>query len=359
MLGAGTSLATTSPELTASQTPTHAIGWREAYRMRWRRRRLLWRSLRARHQLSVKMDRTSQIPNDPILCFATMRNEINRLPYYLDHYRRLGVSHFLIVDNDSDDGTTEFLSRQPDVSAWFSKASYRESRFGVDWLTWLQMRYGHDAWCLTADADEILTYPHADARSLRDLTLWLDQRGEQAFGALMLDMYPQGAVGAQMYHAGDDPFKTLNWFDAEGYTWEYLNRYRHISIRGGPRKRLFFHSDPDHAPHLHKIPLIRWNRRFAYASSTHVVLPRHLNSVFDARLKLPTGVFLHSKFLDEVVGKSAEEKRRQQHFTHTERYDEYYDRITTELDLWHPQSVQYQTWQQLENLGLMTRGDWQ
>lgn len=329
-----------------------------AYRLRLKRRKLLWRALRARRDLRPLKDRTGQIPNTPILCFATMRNEITRLPFYLEHYRRMGVSHFLIVDNDSEDGTSAYLARQPDVSCWTTKASYRESRFGVDWLTWLQIRYGHGAWCLTADADEILTFPHADTRSLLDLTRWMDQRGARAFGALMLDMYPKGRIGTQGYRAGDDPFETLNWFDAHGYIWEYLPRYGHASIRGGPRKRVFFQSNPDHAPHLHKVPLIRWDRRFAYVSSTHIVLPRRLNAAFDARLNLPTGVFLHSKFLDEVIAKSAEEKQRQQHFTHIERYEGYYDALSAGPDLWSPQSVRYSGWQQLEELGLMTRGDW-
>ena len=34
-----------------------------------------------------------------------MRNEKIRLPFFLRYYRNLGVNHFLIVDNDSTDGT--------------------------------------------------------------------------------------------------------------------------------------------------------------------------------------------------------------------------------------------------------------
>ena len=47
---------------------------------------------------------------------VTVRNEIVRLPYFLDYYRRLGAGHFLVVDNGSDDGTHEYLADQPDVS---------------------------------------------------------------------------------------------------------------------------------------------------------------------------------------------------------------------------------------------------
>ena len=82
-----------------------------------------------------------------------------RLPHFLDYYRRLGVDHFLFVDNGSDDGTAEYLAAQPDVSLWATNHSYRLARFGVDWLGWLQWRYGHGHWCLTVDADELLVYP--------------------------------------------------------------------------------------------------------------------------------------------------------------------------------------------------------
>ena len=108
-----------------------------AYRLRWKRRRLLWRSYRKRRQLSVVADRTKQIGHGAILGFSTVRNEAVRLPFWLEHHRRLGVGHFLIVDNASDDGTPAFLADQPDVSLWHTDDSYRMSRFGVDWLTWL------------------------------------------------------------------------------------------------------------------------------------------------------------------------------------------------------------------------------
>ena len=89
-----------------------------AYRLRWKRRRLLLRALRKRRQLRAVQDRTKAITPGAILCFSTMRNEIIRLPFFLEHHRALGVDHFLIVDNGSDDGTTEYLAAQPDVSLW-------------------------------------------------------------------------------------------------------------------------------------------------------------------------------------------------------------------------------------------------
>lgn len=332
-------------------------GW-SAYRLRLKRRDLMWRAFRARHKLHCLANRYTNLPDDAILAFVTVRNEAHRLPHFLAHYRALGVMHFFFVDNMSDDGTVGFLQEQVDVSLWQTGMSYRAARFGMDWLGWLLMHFGRGHWCLTLDADEILVFPHYPDRDLRDLTAWLDGHGSVAFGATMLDLYPRDRLSTVRYRSGDDPVEVLPWFDAEGYTWEYQPRYNHISIRGGVRKRLFFKDHPEHAPHLHKIPLVRWNLRYAYVSSTHIALPPRLNAALDARANLPTGVLLHTKFLPGIIGKSADEKHRQEHFTHTERYEDYYDRIIDDPVLWDEHSVRYEGSMQLEKLGLMTRGNW-
>jgi Glycosyl transferase family 2 len=329
-----------------------------AYRQRWKRRELLWRSFVRRRQLAPCADRTATIRPSDILLFATLRNEATRLPHFLEHYRRLGVGHFLIVDNASDDGTAALLGGQPDISLWQTPTSYRAARFGMDWLGWLLARHGHGHWCLTVDADEILVYPHCDDRPLPVLTAWLDAQGIQAMSAIMLDLFPQGPVANTAFSAETDPVQALGWFDPEGYDWTRQPRFDSISIRGGPRRRAFFADQPDMAPHLHKTPLVRWHWRHAHLSSTHLLLPRHLNRGHDARLGRPTGALLHTKFLPEVVPKSAEEKLRREHFTHADRYDPYYNALIAGPDLWHPGAARYHGWRQLEEMALITRGRW-
>jgi glycosyltransferase involved in cell wall biosynthesis len=330
----------------------------QAYKLRWKRRRLLYRAIRKRHQLKSTVNRTGQINPDTILVVSTVRNEIIRLPYFLAHHRKLGVGHFLFADNGSDDGTIEFLCKQPDVSLWVTTDSYKKSRFGVDWVTWLQMKYAHKHWCLTLDADELFIYPDYLQRNLTDLTDWLDMQGTLAMGVLMLDMYPKGPISCADAVSGADPCVTLGWFDGNNYTWERQSKFGNISIRGGARKRKFFSNQPDLAPHMHKTPLIKWNRSYVYASSTHIALPPRLNNVFDIRNEMPTGVLLHSKFLNIALEKSNEEKQRREHFTHADNYNLYYDQIIADPDFWHNNSVQYKDWHQLHKFGLMTGGRW-
>lgn len=330
----------------------------QAYKLRWKRRRLLWRAFRKRKELSLASGNPEAIPKAGVLAFSTVRNERVRLPYFLEHHRRLGVRHFLIVDNASTDGTAAYLAQQHDVTVWRTEHGYKASRFGMDWLNHLLRIYGHGRWCLTLDADECLIYPDWEARPLDQLTNWLAQNGADCFGALMLDLYPKGPLGSVPYVAGDDPTQALGWYDRDSYTYERLPRYRNISVRGGPRKRMFFANAPDHAPHLDKVPLIHWRRDYAYLSSMHIALPRRLNCALDARLGLSNGVLLHTKFLPEVLEKSKEEKHRAEHFTHSDRYESYYDRITEKPVLWTEASQRYEGWQKMVAEGLMSAGKW-
>lgn len=330
-----------------------------AYRLRWKRRRLLWRSLRSRHRLEPLAVRTNRIGSAQILCLATIRNEAVRLPYFLSHYRRIGVDHFLIVDNDSNDGSADVLCDQPDVSVWRTGASYRAARFGLDWLTWLQMRYGHGRWTLVADADEYLIYAHHETRNLRDLAGWLERQDLSAFGALMLDLYPQGPLGTQIYAPGDNPVSAMPWFDAGPYRSTRQEPLGNLWVQGGVRERMFFADRPDRSPTLNKIPFVKWNRRFAYVNSCHSALPRRLNFAYDGPGgRAPSGVLLHAKFLPQVIARSVEEKSRAQHFRNPDDFAGYYDRICAAPDLWTGQSTRFTGWRQLEELNLMSSGGW-
>lgn len=319
----------------------------------------MFRGLRKRGQLTPVRDQSSDINPGDILVFCCVRNEVARLPFFLQYYRALKVSHFLFVDNGSDDGTAEFLQSQPDVSLWRTDESYRLSRFGMDWLGWLQMRFGHGHWCLTVDADELLIYPQHDTRDLSALTQWLEAQQRASFGALMIDMYPKGLIADQTYTPGDDPIQKLTYFDGQGYRSQWHPVYGNLWIQGGVRERLFFVAEPARAPTLNKVPLVKWNRRFSYVSSTHQILPKRLHDVFaDPKSEVMTGALLHTKFLPLIGEKSKEELRRQQHFENSALYVHYHEALTKNPDLWHEDACRYQGWQQLVDLGLMSMENW-
>ena len=305
------------------------------------------------------MDQTRLIRPDDILLYCTQRNEKVRLPYFLDYYRKMGVGHFFFVDNGSADGSLEYLSEQPDVSVWTTRASYRRSRFGADWLNWLQMKHAHGHWTLTVDPDEFLVYPFCDTRPLRALTDWLDASSIKSFSAMLLDMYPKGRLDDQPYQSGQNPIEIASWFDSGNYSLRRNSKYANLWIQGGPRMRVFFKDAPEKAPALNKIPLVKWDRRYVYVSSTHMLLPRGLNQVYDEwGGEKASGVLLHAKFLDTFGSKAKEELERGQHYAGSVEYKAYAARLQDDPQLWCKWSEQYINWRQLEILGLMSKGNW-
>ncbi len=331
----------------------------EAIKLRYLRRLAHLRARIKGREMRPVADRTRKLPKDAVILLCTLRNEHIRLPFFLSYYRDLGVDHFLFVDNDSDDGSREFLAAQDDASVWTTKGSYKQSRFGVDWLAHLQRRYCHNHWCLTVDVDEFFVYPFCETRPLRALTDWLDASAVRSFSAMMLDMYPKGPITAQPYREGQDPFEIAQWFDSGNYTIKRNYGLGNLWIQGGPRARAFFADRPEQAPALNKVPLVRWQRSYAYVSSTHMLLPRGLNLVYDERGgEKASGCLLHAKFLDTFAVKAAEEMKRGQHYADSQEYIVYQKSLANQPDLWCKFSEKYINWRQLEILGLMSKGNW-
>ncbi len=335
------------------------MGLWSRYKLRIERKRRRVRSLRKRRELTCVADRTKQIRPSDILVFSTLRNEKARLPYFLDYYRKLGVNHFFFVDNDSTDGGREYLSDQPDASVWTTAASYKRSKFGVDWLNGLKAKYADGHWVLVVDVDEMLVYPFCDTRPLRALTDWLDAASIKSFGTMLLDMYPKGKIQHARIREGKDPVKTASYFDASNYFIEKNKKYGNLWIQGGPRMRSFFRDKPQFSPALNKTPLVKWSKGYVYVSSTHTLLPRGLNLVYDEwGGQKPCGVLLHTKFMNTFSEKAEEEMKRKQHYAASREYRTYLNKLNGDLLLWNENSSEYRDWRQLEELGLMARGNW-
>lgn len=315
--------------------------------------------MRKRRQLLPVSDNTGRVRDGDVLVFSTFRNENPRLPYFLKYYRDMGVRHFFMVDNGSEDGGGNYLTEQEDVSLWYTDGSYKRARFGADWLNWLARKYAHGHWALTVDPDEFLVYPFCDTRPINALTDWLDASSIKSFGAMLLDMYPKGRIDEVPYRRGQDPLEIAEWFDAGNYTIEKNKRFGNLWIQGGPRMRVFFPDRPERAPALNKIPLVRWHRSYTYVSSTHMLLPRGLNFVYDEwGGEKASGLLLHTKFLSTFAEKAEEELTRGQHYAASREYRAYAANLRDNPDFWCRWSEKYINWRQLEILGLMSKGNW-
>ncbi|HEU4840953.1 MAG TPA: glycosyltransferase family 2 protein, partial [Ilumatobacteraceae bacterium] len=97
---------------------------------RWMREQVLDRAravqvpLRVRH---VHGPRTVAHGVDELAAVTIVRDGRFYVANFLAHHRRLGVRHFVVLDNGSTDGTLELLCAQPDVTVLRTSAPYKHS----------------------------------------------------------------------------------------------------------------------------------------------------------------------------------------------------------------------------------------
>lgn len=277
-----------------------------------------------------------------------VRNERLRLPAVLAHHRRLGVERFLVVDDRSTDGTSEFLSGQPDVTVVEPQGSYRDARSGVEWINAILDAHADGRWTLVVDADELFVYPGCESIGLRALCDHLEARGAQGALALMIDMYGPGPIRDTRYVSGGSLLEAAPFFDPGPYQAVQGGPFPHVQAFGGPRARSFdFSPYQPRPPVLTKTPLIRWSRGTRFELSTHALTPIPMAPVMFG--------LLHFKFLADFAERVAAAVREGQHYGGSQEYRAYQAALEQRpaLALRDARSIRYRDSRQLVEQALM------
>jgi hypothetical protein len=136
-----------------------------------------------------------------VTVISIIKDEFFYLPAFLDHYRRLGVSRFVFLDDRSTDEGPDYLMRQADCALVVSDLTFAQTVDGkkvhVIWRTELARAYCDGQWALVVDVDEFLELPPG-FESLEAFTLALDAQGCSAVGAVMVDFYPEHSAGLEL-----------------------------------------------------------------------------------------------------------------------------------------------------------------
>lgn len=248
--------------------------------------------------------------NDDLPLIFLTHNDRRFIRSFLAHYRKLGVTRFICVDDASDDGTREALIAEPDVDVFGSNVRYREARRGRIWRERLLSTYGSDRWYLNVDSDEYLVYADCDRYPLPKLISVLEKMGIERCPAPMLDAYPPGAIAAATFEGLDDtmPWKVAASIDGCGY--RLTRKRRALSLAGGMRERVF-----DTGLELMKYPLMYWRQGYSLGVSIHQPLPyRHNHApIF--------GALLHFKFFSDAASMARKAVADQQYFNNAQAYN--------------------------------------
>lgn len=201
----------------------------------------------------INLLKESENISEPIL-FCVVKNDILKLPKFFEHYRTLGIKSFIFLDNDSTDGTKEYLMDQSDVTLYHSEIKY-SSTIRCLWIDRLLCKYGMNKWCVVVDSDEFIDYICSDNYSINDLIRHCDTDRIEGFH---LDMYPKG----QLFNSNIEECK---YFDKEGY--EIVDNLYGTVVLGGYRRRVF-----NLIISMSKYPIFYYSKNLFYKSS-HYLYP--------------------------------------------------------------------------------------
>lgn len=292
-----------------------------------------------------KKNKKLQLNHDDIPLITVVHNELLRLPDFLRHYRQLGVTHFLVVDNGSDDGSLEFLLKQKDCWVFLAKGSHNESASGMMWVNSLMKKYFlENQWCIHADVDELLIYPHCEQRPLPQLIDYLNQIGAELLSSFMLDMYPRNVAMQLAFQSGEQMVAQSPYF-----FHQYERAYQLECPYDSPMGGIFTHFRIP-TLNLTKTSLVKNQADFYFLSATHRCTPCQVADI--------SSVYLHFKMLGDFYQKAKRESERKEHASGGAMYRKYaqmYEQeINHETDLSQlNHSVEYQNSQQLVDLGLI------
>jgi hypothetical protein len=269
------------------------------------------------NQLELVTDRLSlqTLLNEELLVVSVVRNEMVMLPQFLEHYRGLGVRCFIFVDNNSDDGTREYLLSQPDTILYSADTEYRCSHYGVSWQQAVLSNHCLGKWVLLADADEFLVYENSESVPLAEYIREVESAGDNGVLLYMIDMYPYGDLA-------DADFRQKSVFEVA----PYFEKEALIELRFGGG--MYSNSRNFVNGLRHRIAPSRIN---AYVSQKYALFKYYpwvrlcegVHYAANLNAASSSGFFAHFKYHAGFKDKVELEVKRKQHFNGAEEYRKY------------------------------------
>jgi len=223
----------------------------------------------------IKLGHTSRTG---VVAFLVVRDEDYFLPFFFDHYRRIGFEEFLVYADRCSTPTLDFLAAQSDTTVitgdykfgqTFGNQRTGEPRRLSGFLKETSVELLPDRWALVADADEFLILP-PPVRTISEFIKLLSREGQPYATAPMVDMYPQ-CLAMRNYPHTIGPFDVSVFFDSGPYyIWnptKVVPNVHHAGVRHRLMQLLAERYPSDMlaiygggriaTPAVHKVPLLR------------------------------------------------------------------------------------------------------
>lgn len=163
---------------------------------------------------------------------VVVKDDLERMKLFYEHYRNLGVRKFVVIDNNSTDGTREFVMGQPDTRVYLVTESFQTQKKEA-WIDKVLALTGYNRWYVVVDSDELLDYVGSEQLRIDDFIRQNTANGAIRLQGYLVDMYSKAPLFSEQCEYQDIP-KVFSMFDVDSYQEPRPNQ-----IYGGPRNRLF------------------------------------------------------------------------------------------------------------------------
>lgn len=284
-------------------------------------------------------------PPDGVVALLLVRDGAVWLEEFLNYHIGIGVCHFIVMDNGSQDDTIDIASRYQNVTTVSCELDFRQYEQVMRY--WMQRRYCQNRWALSLDVDELFDYPGSGTITIDALAGYLDAHGYDAVLSVFLDMYPESlpAPGNRLDLEATGFFEidtiTKHPYTPFGVTFDETYAFE---ARNGMRARVFG---------LDGTFLIKHALR---KDCGQIWYPRTNNHrIYGIKLADFSTVLRHYKWVpgfEEYVEASVIENN---HWSDSHDYRHYQDTLvgTDRLQLHYEGTQKYQSADQLLDLGLL------
>lgn len=180
---------------------------------------------------AVRINDSTIKTTEPILICA-VRDDLHKVKKQIEYHSKIGISNFAYIDNNSTDGTYEWLLEQEGISLFRTDERFSPT-ISISWRKQVMDIFGYERWYLVIDSDEFFCYPGMERISINKYIEFIEEKGYQAAFAPLLDMYPKGDLFLSNECSFDESY---NYFDTDSYMCKaFLDE---MTVKGGPRARV-------------------------------------------------------------------------------------------------------------------------
>ena len=268
-------------------------------------------------------------PKQPIFLLCVFRDEDLLLEYFVQYYRSLGVTHFIMVDNGSTDPGPSYLASLENINLMLyrTEESYRDAEFGTRWVNDLLQEHCVGQFCFTVDVDELFWFDSRKYATLHNLVSAMELSGHNAVPSVLLDMYPEKTNNH--YRRGQDFLTHSPFFDKFNETHYEIRATLYQTfyfLVGGVRNRLF-----GGKPCIQKMPFFKYDFYPLAPSSGYHFFQENGKVLLDTdliRLHRDPGVLLHFKFIKPQIQSFIEQRvERNEDWNDSSEYRAYLETI--------------------------------